>query len=155
MIINGQALLEGAPIKNMKKGKVTHKPSGLTYGLTETGYDVRIKEGFWLHPFHWKVKLGSTIEQFQIPENWAMTVHNKSTNARMGICASKSTTGEPFWRGHLTLELSLTQLCPVFIRPGQPIATCWFHELKEPQKYWGRYQDQPSKPVPAKLIGRK
>lgn len=42
MIVNGLALLSQAPIKNMLQEKVAH--NGVTHGLTECGYDIRLKQ---------------------------------------------------------------------------------------------------------------
>ena len=149
MIVNGQTLLKDAPIVDMLDHKAQHS-SGLSYGLTEVGYDIRVKQGFWLHPFMWKVKLASSIERFNIPPFLAMTVHDKSTLARRGVSV-QNTTGEPGWDGHLTLELSLNQLYPVYIEAGQPIDACWFHEIQELADYGsGKYQDQPDRPIGAR-----
>ena len=41
-VINGQRLLSMAPIKNMAISK--QREDGVSYGLSEAGYDIRIKQ---------------------------------------------------------------------------------------------------------------
>lgn len=48
MIINGTALVEAAPIKNMMTTK--ERCSGVSHGLAEAGYDIRIKQDIWFVP---------------------------------------------------------------------------------------------------------
>lgn len=48
MIINGKALLAAAPIKNMVDRKVNHH--GVSYGLSEVGYDLRVKQKIIFYP---------------------------------------------------------------------------------------------------------
>lgn len=48
LIINGASLLEAAPIKNMVTCKM--REHGVSYGLTEAGYDIRIKQDIFFNP---------------------------------------------------------------------------------------------------------
>jgi dCTP deaminase len=49
MIINGQALLEAEPITDMLRTK--EKAHGVSYGLSEVGYDIRLKQRVrWIPP---------------------------------------------------------------------------------------------------------
>ena len=48
MIINGKALLKAAPIKDMIPDK--QRAHGVSYGLSEVGYDIRIKQGVYFSP---------------------------------------------------------------------------------------------------------
>lgn len=51
MIVNGQRLLAASPIVGMLTGK--QKAGGITYGLAEVGYDVRINQAppcWWARP---------------------------------------------------------------------------------------------------------
>ena len=60
------------------------KEGGLTFGLGPAGYDVRIAETVFL----WKplsLRLASTIEKFNMPNDVLATVTDKSTWARRGI----------------------------------------------------------------------
>lgn len=53
MIINGESLLKAAPIKNMLGTKETN--GEVSHGLSEAGYDIRIKQGiFFLAPGSYK-----------------------------------------------------------------------------------------------------
>jgi len=128
--------------------------SGLTYGLSAAGYDVRIKQGFQLQPGDFV--LASTVEHFNIPTDCIAIVHDKSTLARLGL-AVQNTVAEPGWRGYLTLELTNHNVYPITLFPGQPIAQILFHKLDVPtdQPYAGRYQDQEDYPVPAKSLSGK
>ena len=42
LVVNGTRLLAASPIKDMLHGKERH--GGVTFGLAEVGYDVRIKQ---------------------------------------------------------------------------------------------------------------
>lgn len=48
MIINSDALLKLEPIKNMATRKISEH--GVSYGLGEAGYDIRIKRDIWFEP---------------------------------------------------------------------------------------------------------
>lgn len=122
----------------------------MTFGLGPAGYDVRIAESFILWPKQFR--LASTIEFFHTPREWTFKVEDKSTWARRGLSLF-NTTGEPGWRGHLTLELVNQSWWPIRFRSGMPIAQIVFHRLDMPtdMPYSGKYQDQAAGPQQARL----
>ncbi len=146
MIINQKALLKAKPIIPMPTQKLKYK--GISYGLTECGVDIRIKQNVWLLLGH-RFVLASSIEEFDMPDNLMGRVLNKSTWARLGVDASMTTNIEPGWKGFLTLELRYSKVLPLFIPAGVGIAQVIFETLSEPAKYVGKYQNQPDVPVPA------
>lgn len=166
MIFNGQSLLARAPIKDMLDHKVQHSPG--SYGLTEAGYDIRIKQEitFNIGPHgpivevndldglvSWQTGrfcLASSVEEFQMPADLVARVSNKSTWARLGVDAAFSTVIEPGWNGFLTLELVFHGNQPVTIPAGSGIVQVLFEQLNQPNSYVGKYQDQPDAPVSAK-----
>lgn len=124
-------------------------PSGMSYGLSSAGYDVRIAQGFTLMPG--ECRLASTIERFDIPHDLMPEIKDKSTWARRFLTL-QNTTAEPGWRGHLTLELINHSPLAIDIAAGDPIAQIIFHRLDYPteQPYIGKYQDQIAEPVPSR-----
>lgn len=144
MIVNGESLLVAAPIKNMLDKKVRH--NGYSHGLTECGYDIRIKQDVWLFPGR-RFVLASSLEEFEMPNFLMGRVLNKSSWARRGLDASMTTNIEPGWRGYLTLELRYMKLWPMKIKAGTGIAQVIFETLSENAWYRGKYQDQPNEPV--------
>jgi dCTP deaminase len=146
MIVNQQGLLKARPIQPMSSVKC--REHGVSFGLSEAGYDVRIKQGVWLFPFR-RFRIASTFEYFQMPADTVAIVHDKSTWARRGLSVF-NTVIEPGWRGWLTLELVYHRYMPLHIPAGAGIAQVLFHRLAEPAVYGGKYQDQPNAPVPAK-----
>lgn len=151
MIINGKQLLLAEPVTPMLEYKAVHKESGLSYGLTECGYDIRIKQDVWLFPFK-RFALGSSIEKFRMPNYLMGRVLNKSTWARRGLDASLTTNIEPGWIGYLTIELCYHGYLPIKIRAGSPICQIIFEQINEPANYKGKYQNQENKPVEAKYV---
>lgn len=146
MIVNGQALLRAAPIKNMLEAK--YQLHGVSYGLTEAGYDIRIKQEIVLNAEH-RFTLASTVEEFDMPQGLVGVVHDKSTWARRGLSVF-NTVIEPGWRGFLTLELVYHGAIPLYIPAGAGIAQVLFHQLAQRASYEGKYQNQPDAPVGAK-----
>lgn len=169
MIVNGQYLLDAKPILNMERTKVSDH--GVSYGLGEAGYDIRIKQQVVFVPNSqgqgphvlvceahevgealWGKKgrfaLASAIEQFQMPNNLTGIVHDKSTWARRGLSVF-NTVIEPGWHGFLTLELVYHGQEELIIPAGSGIAQVMFHEVKAPATYSGKYQFQDDRPVPA------
>jgi dCTP deaminase len=122
--------------------------TGLTYGLSSCGYDIRIDRGLRLNPGEFA--LGSTIEQFSIPNNLMMRICDKSTWARRGIFL-QTTVAEPGWHGYLTLEITNQSTDKITIEDGDPIAQVIFELLDQPtdQPYKGKYQGQRKGPQPA------
>jgi len=122
--------------------------TGLTYGLSSCGYDIRIDKGLILKKG--KFALGSTIEHFTIPNNLMMRICDKSTWARRGIFL-QTTVAEPGWNGYLTLEITNQSDGKIIIHDGDPIAQVIFELLDEPtdMPYKGKYQNQKKGPQKA------
>lgn len=163
MIFNQLTLLNAAPIKNMIGTK--EKSNGVSHGLGEAGYDIRIKQDITFNPgpdgkepvitIDKKYKRGrfiiaSAIEEFQMPDNLVAIVHDKSTWARKSISVF-NTVIEPGWNGFLTLEIVFHGYEQVHIPAGSGIAQVIFHQITDPIKYSGKYQDQPDNPVAGKF----
>lgn len=171
MIINGSSLLELAPIKNMLPTK--DKEFGVSHGLTEAGYDIRVKQTVIFKPNGWhhgdtqpcvatkwvdesgsqtglwqngRFTLASAIEEFDMPDTLVGVVHDKSTWARKGLSVF-NTVIEPGWAGFLTLELIFHGNDLLVIPAGSGIAQVLFHQLAQPGHYEGKYQNQPDRPV--------
>lgn len=147
MIVNQQDLLAKAPIKDMLTTK--QRAHGLSHGLSECGYDVRIAQDVWMFLGR-RFVLAHTIEEFDMPNDLMGRVLNKSTWARLGLDASMTTNIEPGWRGFLTLELRYARAWPIFIPKGAGIAQVIFEPISQPTSYVGKYQDQPKGPVKAR-----
>ena len=159
MIINGNALLKAAPIKGMIGTK--ERAHGVSYGLGEAGYDIRIKQtiefrnGFDGPHVHidgvacpGRFIIASAIDEFDMPEDMVGIVHDKSTWARRGLSVF-NTVIEPGWKGFLTLELVYHGGGNLLIPAGAGIAQVIFHEVYAPASYDGKYQNQPDQPVGA------
>jgi dCTP deaminase len=147
MIMNGQSLLQQRPLSPMAGMKL--QEHGVSYGLSEAGYDLRIKQSITLHPFK-RFALASTIERFDMPLDLVAIVHDKSTWARLGLSVF-NTVIEPGWRGWLTLELVYHGRRVLRIPAGAGIAQAIFHQTQERANYGsGKYQDQPNQPTEAR-----
>lgn len=142
MILNGVALLEAAPLKNMETSKKKFK--GVSYGLSEAGYDIRVKQDLCFLPK--RFLLASSIEEFQMPDNLVCLIKDKSTWARQGLSVF-NTVVEPGWKGFLTLELVYHGDKPLKVEAGSGIAQALFNRISEPVRYNGKYQNQEDKPV--------
>lgn len=169
MIVNGRKLLAAAPIKNMLPAKC--KAHGVSHGLSEAGYDIRIAQSIEFLPYAAKGReyaifdpqrdgemveagvgtfaLASTVDEFQVPNNLVGIVHDKSTWARYGLSVL-NTVIEPGWKGFLTLELVYHGANRLFIPAGAGIAQVLFHQIAEPAAYDGKYQHQEDGPVEAR-----
>ena len=158
MIINGNTLLFRAPIKNMINEK--RREHGVSYGLSEAGYDIRIKQAITFTAINTVLvdgnhsdgnfTIASAIEEFQLPLDLVGIVHDKSTWARRGLSVF-NTVIESGWRGFLTLELVYHGRDPLHIPAGAGIAQVVFHQTSDLAKYDGKYQNQPDQPVKAIL----
>lgn len=146
MIVNGRKLVVEQPLTPLRDTKL--KMHGVSYGLSEAGYDIRIKQAVTLHPFR-RFRLASTIERFEMPYDCVAIVHDKSTWARRGLSVF-NTVIEPGWQGWLTLELIYHGWGVLRIPAGAGIAQVLFHRLEERAAYDGKYQDQGDRPVPAR-----
>lgn len=167
MIINKANLIGLSPIKDMSLTK--EKNHGVSHGLSEAGYDIRVKQTIYFKrsltrsPYvcskendsEWGEKhfsrfiLASAIEEFDMPPNLVGIVHDKSTWARKGLSVF-NTVIEPGWKGFLTLELVYHGEEDLLIPAGSGIAQVIFHSLIEPISYSGKYQNQEDRPVPSK-----
>lgn len=150
MIVNGEALFRCKPLEPMLRTK--EREHGVSYGLSEAGYDVRVKQGIWLNAKK-RFTLASTVERFTMPDHLVGVVHDKSTWARQGLSVF-NTVIEPGWEGYLTLELVYHGDEELVIPAGAGIAQILFHALVTDANYGnGKYQGQPDQPVEAKFEG--
>lgn len=62
MVVNGKELLALAPIKNMLTEK-RRSADGVSYGLAEVGYDIRLKQTIEFRPSAWEKKIGKTVNE--------------------------------------------------------------------------------------------
>lgn len=168
MIANGYTLLVKRPIKDMNGVKIQRH--GVSFGLSEAGYDIRIKQNvrfckkdglmtvlcnesdvFMRHHYGEKGRfiLASAIEEFDMPVDLVGIVHDKSTWARKGLSVF-NTVIEPGWKGFLTLELVYHGEEELIIPAGAGIAQVVFHQTTNQTMYNGKYQNQEDKPVAAK-----
>lgn len=122
--------------------------AGMTFGLSGSGYDIRLKQPVRLLPEGFI--LASTVEHFHFPNDVAGVVHDKSSLARQGLSVF-NTFIEAGWTGWLTLELSNRGPEIINLPAGSPIAQLVFHRLDHATHlpYRGKYQDQADAPVPA------
>lgn len=158
MIVNGQALVDEHPIHPMWIEKKRYL--GVSYGLAEAGYDIRLKEDVVFRPWR-RFVLASAVEKFQMPDDLVGVVHDKSTWARKGVSVL-NTVIEPGWEGYLTMELvfhgSFTwdwnpnsiPWGPHFKLPaGTGIAQILFSRTTLKARYSGKYQNQKEGPQEA------
>ena len=160
-VINGKTLLRKAPITFMKHVKV--REHGVSHGLGEAGYDIRIKQEIKFRPLtlgpqieiDGKIEFGrfciaSAMEEFLMPVDLVGIVHDKSTWARQGLSVF-NTVIEPGWNGFLTLELVFHGSKEITIPAGAGIAQVIFSSLAHDAAYEGKYQDQKDEPVPSRF----
>ena len=165
MIVNGKLLLAASPIVGMLPGK--EKAGGVTYGLAEVGYDVRIKQGLHFtrdelgnkitvvndgdsHPqllLGWALNV-NIIEEFTMPKDLVGIGHPKSSWNRQHLRLGTPII-EPGWNGFLTISLNYVGEGDLLIEPGAGIMQVIFHRLVSEAAYQGRYQQQPDCIVPA------
>ena len=156
MIINGRQLLEAAPIKGMINDKM--RQHGVSFGLSEAGYDIRIKQDVRFDDYSGVIvdgvystgnfTLASAIEEFKMPPNLVGIVHDKSTWARQGLSVF-NTVIESGFCGGLTLELVYHGREGLLIPAGAGIAQVIFHQTISEASYSGKYQGQSTDPTPA------
>ncbi len=163
-------ILSAQTIRNLSK---SHAPMiypfcergvvrGRSYGLSSSGYDVRVDLGH-LGPeivmgrtagplAVGKFCLAATMDRFIMPYNVAARVHDKSTWIRQGLQLG-NTFIEAGWRGYLTLEFIYHGQSDLLIRQGDPIAQIVFEYIDEPTEhpYVGKYQDQEAGPQEARF----
>lgn len=162
MIVNGHSLLIAAPIVDMESTKVSR--NGVTFGLGEAGYDIRIRQTVQFQPLFTGGMavivdgaqdpgcfcLASAQEVFQMPSDLVGIVHDKSTWARRGLSVF-NTVIEPGFKGGLTLELVYHGNSPLIIPAGSGIAQVVFHQTTCHANYSGKYQNQSTNPEPARM----
>lgn len=134
----------------------TQSPEGLSFGESLIGYDVRLAQSLVIPPQGFV--LGSILEHMVVPLDLVGVVHDKSTNARLGITL-QNTVIEPGWEGYLTVEITnhlpnrwWSRYQNTYVLPsGYPIAQVLFHRVegKLQKGYDGKYQHQLPEPVPA------
>lgn len=160
MVINGETLLDLAPLEPMFDKKIHHQ--GVSHGLAEVGYDIRIKQDVWFYgrpgsgacghvngkAFPGRFTIASAMEEFSMPADLMGIVHDKSTWARRGLSVF-NTVIEPGWKGFLTLELVYHGAKELLIPAGSGIAQVVFHRVMNPARYVGKYQNQADRPVEA------
>jgi dCTP deaminase len=157
MFVNRNSLLVAQPIKNMFVEKL--RAHGTSFGLTEAGYDIRIREEVIFTPgvshpqilikqtdgivkgTRGRFILASSMETFQMPFDLVGTVRDKSSWARRGLSVF-NTVIEPGWNGILTLELVFHGNSKLIIPAGSGIAQVLFGRLECKGDYGdGKYQD--------------
>lgn len=164
-VVNGSGLTtrDHPPIVGMVHQK--HRLHGVSYGLAEAGYDIRLKQDILFLPREniislrdgptiykespGRFVLASAMEEFDMPDDLVGVVHDKSTWARQGVSVF-NTVIEPGWKGFLTLEIVFHGQERVRLPAGAGIAQVLFHKLFEPATYEGKYQNQADKPVESK-----
>ena len=164
MIVNGKQLLAASPIVGMLTGK--EKAGGVTYGCSEVGYDVRIKQGLRFHRDWYRGKITTVftdgvskrydgwavsvnvIEEFTMPKDLVGIGHPKSSWNRQHLRLGTPII-EPGWNGFLTISLNYVGDEDLMIEPGAGIMQVIFHRLESEAAYQGRYQRQPDCIVPA------
>lgn len=165
MVVNGNSLYRSSQLLDVPDRKISEH--GVSYGLGEAGYDIRIKQDitfyrlFGLIPMvkvvdgdqvsrHLgKFTLASAIEKFNMSPSCVAIVHDKSTWARRALSVF-NTVIEPGWKGYLTLELVYHGRKKLHIPAGSGIAQVLFHLVQEPANYNGKYQNQENQPVAAR-----
>lgn len=157
MIVNGKLLLAASPIVGMLTGK--EKAGGVTYGLAEVGYDVRIKQGLCFkrdkygnritvvtdgeysqRHIGWAVNV-NVIEEFTMPHDLVGIGYPKSSWNRQHLRLG-SPVIEPGWNGFLTISLDYAGDSNLIIEPGAGIMQVIFTRLESEAAYQGRYQNQ-------------
>lgn len=148
MIILGEEIFKRRVIFPPTEHTV-HEETGLTYGASFAGYDIRIKQDVMLDPGEFT--LASSYDRFAVPPDLIGFVCDKSSLARMGLFVGVGVI-EPGWQGWLTLELKNQGNNQLFVMAGQPIAQIVFHRVDgNVVSYGGRYQNQPDEPTEAKV----
>lgn len=122
---------------------------GRSFGLSVAGYDLRVKETFFLEPGEFR--LCSSIERLNLPKNIMGLTKNKSSWARRGLDASFSTVIDPGFEGYLTIEIVNHGYERLRVTEGDPILQLIFQYTEDDcEPYSGKYQRQQSGPQEAR-----
>lgn len=144
MILSADTLRKIKPVSPFCERGVIR---GRSYGLSVSGYDIRIAEDHLLLPGDFA--LGSSFEKFYMPNYLVGLVKDKSSFARLGLSVF-NTCIESSWIGYLTLEMKNQSNSPIEILAGDPIAQILFFLTDHPTEgYRGKYQHAPSGITPA------
>lgn len=163
-VVNGKRLLAASPIKDMLHGK--ERQGGVTYGLAEVGYDVRIKQalhftrdkygnkitmvttdGVIQRQLGWAVN-ANVLEEFIMPTDLVGIGHPKGSWNRQHLRLG-SPIIEPGWKGFLTISLNYVGDEDLHVEPGAGIMQVIFARLESEAAYQGRYQNQADQVVGA------
>ena len=162
-VINGKTLMAKSPIVGMQPLKI--REHGVSHGLGEAGYDIRLKQEVRFKPGgpggdfvtvgngepEWgRFAIASAIELFDMPVDLVGIVHDKSSWARQGLSVF-NTVIEPGFKGGLTLELVFHGNKELIIPAGAGIAQVIFSTLVHGARYEGKYSGQSTNPEPARL----
>lgn len=163
MVINRNALWNAKPIVDMAFDK--QEANGTSYGLSEAGYDLRLKQDIFFkpndlngrpiiyvdgEPIPGRFTIASAMEVFEMPNYLVGIGHDKSTWARQGVSLF-NTVIEPGYKGGLTLEIVFHGHKEIHIPSGSGIIQIIFHELLNQASYEGKYQNQSTNPEPARF----
>lgn len=125
-----------------------HDPSDLFSWTCDVHLDLGPGfESAWLFPGGFM--LAATLEKFTVPVKVGLTLHDRSTLARLGLSVG-NTVIHPGSRGFQTLELWNHGPRSITLTQGMPIAQLVQHECYG-REYIGRYQDQTRGPHEARL----
>lgn len=177
MICNRDQLIALAPIIGMAPYK--RQEHGVSSGLSEAGYDIRIKQDVIFKPASGNplpnggIDLAGSValKWFENDKRMGRVTPGKFVLASAieefdmphnlaGIVHDKSTWArrglsvfntviEPGFRGGLTLELVYHGDTELVIPAGAGIAQVIFHFTTNPAQYDGKYQHQANRPVEA------
>ena len=175
MLCNKYDLLKAKPIEDMLTDKM--KTSVTSFGLTEAGYDIRIKQDIeftfaeeMIENNHSKLNRSKKITriydpytgELQVIDGWftlASTIERFTMPTYLtGVVHDKSTWArqglsvfntviEAGWEGWLTLELVYHGTESLYIPSGTGIAQVLFHLMQNKAQYEGKYQGQANKPI--------
>lgn len=127
MIITGRLLLEKSPIKNME-GNTFHTNSGSTYGLNQSGYGIRISEGFLLLPGQYETV--ESVEEFDMPPSLVGVLYSKDGWVKQGISVINTVINSGY-KGVFGFTIVNNSDKHVMIPKHSGIAQVLFHEVRQ------------------------
>lgn len=87
--------------------------------------------------------LGTTLEEFEIPDDVAAFVQGRSSIGRIGLTIQNAGFVDPGFHGHITLELVNESRYPILLKPEYPVGQLIFFEVSKVLKpYEGKYNGQ-------------